>query len=334
MKPFTHYNSASVSHTLTLLQYHEGKANLIAGGTDLLGVLKDEILNDAPEALINIKTIPDMNHIVEDEEGLIIGALCTLRDIERSVIIQQKYGVLAEAAKSVATPEIRNMGTVGGNLCQDTRCWYYRYPHAMGGRIQCRRKGDGTCLAVSGDNRYHSIFGGKKCFAVCPSDMAVALVALDATIDIIGPDGPRSLAIVNFYHSLGTALQPHEWVTRIRVPHSPKSFKHAFIKFRVRESIDFAIASVACTFDIHNGRCKDARIVLGAVAPGPRRAEAAEAAIIEKRFSNELAITAANAAVLGAKPLKKNNYKVELIQTLVRRAIMIALELETASKAV
>ena len=189
MKSFNHVNVKTVGEAVKLLKYYKGKAKLIAGGTDLLGILKDRILPDYPEAIINIKTIHGLDYIKEDGKGLKIGALAKLSDIAKSPMVKGDYKVLAEAAEAVATPQIRNMGTIGGNLCQDVRCWYYRYPHHIGGRILCLRKGSGPCLAVSGDNRYHAILEGKKCFAVCPSDMAIALTALDAKIKIQTPKG-------------------------------------------------------------------------------------------------------------------------------------------------
>jgi xanthine dehydrogenase YagS FAD-binding subunit len=328
MKAFAHYNATSVDHALDLLATHNGNACLNAGGTDLLGVLKDEILADAPEVVINIKSIPGLDTIEENEKELSIGALTKLSRVVDSSAVQDDFPLLAWAAQSVATPEIRNMATVGGNLCQDTRCWYYRYPHSMGGRIQCRRKGKGPCLAIKGDHRYHTIFGGKKCIAVCPSDMAVALAALDASVDITGPSGKRSIPVSDLYHSLGHTLNPDELVIRLRMPQTNAMHKQAFIKFRVRESVDFAIASVACVLDIDQDICRRARIVLGAVAPAPWRAGEAEAELIGKVITPDIASAAAEAATAGAKPMRRNAFKVELVKTLVQRAILEALEHE------
>ncbi|MEJ2729712.1 MAG: FAD binding domain-containing protein [Deltaproteobacteria bacterium] len=170
MKAFKHVNAASVDEAISLMRSYKGRADLIAGGTDLLGVLKDEILPDYPEAVINIKTIPGLDNIEESKKGLKIGALTKLVDVALHPLVKKRYPILSKAAESVATPEIRNMATLGGNLCQDTRCWYYRYPHQMGGRIICYRKEKGPCHAVKGDNRYHAIMGAKACYAVCPSD--------------------------------------------------------------------------------------------------------------------------------------------------------------------
>jgi xanthine dehydrogenase YagS FAD-binding subunit len=321
MKYFEHFNAASVDEAIALLKRFNGTGKLNAGGTDLLGTLKGDILPAYPEAVINIKTIPGLDFIEEDRNGLKIGALTKLVDIVESPVIQKSFQVLADAAKSVASPEIRNMGTIGGNLCQESRCWYFRYPHTMGGRIHCFRKGGKSCPAVKGDNRYHSVFGGKKCFAVCPSDMAVALAAQDAIVTIAGPDGEKTLPLTALYHPLGCVLTGNELITEIQIP---GTFRHAaqkFIKFRVRESVDFAIASVATTMTMTGETCRDVRIILGAVAPAPYRASAAEDALKGKRLTPDTVQAAAEAAVTHARPLSRNAYKVEIIKALVKRAI-------------
>jgi xanthine dehydrogenase YagS FAD-binding subunit len=321
MKNFRHLEADSVAEALSLLRKFRGKANLIAGGTDLLGVLKGDILPDYPEAVINIKTIPDLNHIEENTGRLKIGALTRLVDIVQSPIIKEKYPMLAEAAASVAAPEIRNMGTLGGNLCQDTRCWYYRYPHSLGGRIACYRKGKGPCHAIKGDNRYHAIWGGKKCFAVCPSDLATVLAALDAIIQIVHSQGERTIPVAEFYEPRGPILQPDEMITAIHVPEPQRDAMQTFLKFRVREPIDFAVVSVAAIISVVDGLCQDARIILGAVAPAPYRAKAAEEMIIGKPLERGSAETASEVAVADAKPLSRNGYKIEIAKTLIRRAI-------------
>ena len=229
---------------------------------------------------------------------------------------------MAETALSVATPQIRYMGTIGGNLAQETRCWYYRYPHAIGGRIICRRKGKGPCLAVTGDNRYHAIFGGKRCFAVCPSDTAVALAALDGQIHIVGPEGERQINVTDFYHPLGNSLAPDEIITEIRIPRPPADNRQVFIKYRVRESIDFAIVSVGLVMVLKEGSCSFVRIVLGAVAPGPYRALKAEAYLGGKPLNGETIEAAAELAVAGAVPLSRNAYKIEIAKTLIKRALL------------
>jgi xanthine dehydrogenase YagS FAD-binding subunit len=322
MKSFKHCNATSVDEALSLLREYQGRAKLIAGGTDLLGSLKDDILPDYPEALINIKTIPGIDNVHDYEEGLRIGPSVKLDEMARSPVIKKKYPLLSQAAETVATPEIRNMATLGGNLCQDTRCWYYRYPHEMGGRILCYRKGSGPCHAVKGDNRYHAIMGGKACFAVCPSDMAIALTALDASLRIAGPEGERDVPINDCYTVLGFVLHPDEILIEIQVPQLPKPAKQNFIKFTLRKPVDFAIASVASVVMVEDGVCKDVRLALGAVAPTPVRATDAEEALKGKAIDAKAAERAALAAVAGAKPMSMNAYKLEITKALVKKALL------------
>jgi xanthine dehydrogenase YagS FAD-binding subunit len=322
MKSFAHHNARSIKEAIALLVQYKGKAKLNAGGTDLLGILKGESLHNSPEAIINIKTITGHDYIKEDETGLKIGALTTLSQVANSPAIKAQYKILAQAAKSVATPQIRNMCTIGGNLAQDVRCWYYRYPEQIGGRIFCYRKGRGPCYAIKGDNRYHAIIGGKKCYAVCPSDLAIVLTALDSRIKIVQPDGERIIPITGFYDTLGHVLKPDEMVTEIQVPQPPGNAPQTFLKFSLREPVDFAIVSVASLLTMEDGVCRDARIVLGAVAPTPYRARAAEDALKGKPLDKSAAEEAAEAAVIDAKPLSRNAYKVEIAKTLVQRAVL------------
>jgi len=321
MRSFAHINAHTIEEVHPLLEKYKGKAVLNAGGTDLLGVLKDEILPDYPEVVINIKTISGLDSITENDRGFTIGSLAKLSDIANSPLIKERYPVLAEAAHSVATPQIRNAATIGGNLCQDVRCWYYRYPRHIGGPIQCLRKGSGPCLAVRGDNRYHAIMEGKKCFAVCPSDTAVALAALDATIHVVGPEGIRNIAIDDFFNPLSNALKPNEIVKEISVPALSSSTNQKYIKFTLRKPVDFAIVSVASVVAMENGVCTDARIALGAVAPGPVRAHTAEDMLKGKAISETSVAAAAELALSGAKPLSMNSYKIEITKSLIKRAL-------------
>ncbi len=323
MKPFEHYSPASLEEALSLLKNFGGKGCLMAGGTDLLGVLKDRILPDYPDALINLKTIPAMDSIKENVGGLSIGALAKLADIASSPAIKAKYPALSQAAESVASPEIRTMATLGGNLCQDVRCWYYRYPHPMGGRMLCLRKWAGPCHAIKGDNRYHAILGAKACFAVCPSDTAIALSALHAEIEMVGETGARSLPVEEFFTPLGNALGTGEVVREIRIPAPPPGCRQAFLKFTERKPIDFAVASVASVITMRDGKCVGARVFLGGVAPMPWRAEGTEQCIMGKVIEPATAEDAAQASVAGAKPLSGNAYKMEITKTLVKRALLL-----------
>jgi xanthine dehydrogenase YagS FAD-binding subunit len=321
MRPFKHLNAKTLEACVTLLQTHHGLAKVIAGGTDLLGVLKSRILPEPPELLINIKEIPNLDTIKEENRTLKIGALARISEIAGSSLIRKNYSVLSEAAKSVATPVIRDMATVGGNLCQEVRCWFYRYPHEIGGRILCHRKGGSQCPAIEGDNRYHAIMGAKKCFAVVPSDIAVALTALDGEINIIGPKGERTLSAAGFYTPMGNALDPDEVVTGIVAPGLPEKTSQSFIKFSLRKPVDFAVVSAACVIKIEGNVCTHVRICLGAVAPFPVRAKASEKILLAKPLNEETIRAAADASVAEAKPLSMNTYKVELIKTITQRAL-------------
>jgi xanthine dehydrogenase YagS FAD-binding subunit len=322
MRSFKHINARTVHEACALLKKYKGKAMLNAGGTELLSTLKGEHLSNYPEAVINIKTIPGLDYIRQDSKGLKIGALATLSNIAGASVVKEKYKALAEGGYAVATPQIRNMATLAGNLCQEVRCWYYRYPHAIGGPLLCLRKGSGPCLAVSGDNRYHAILGGKGCFAVCPSDTAVALTALNAVMNIAGVRKNRIVPVKDFFTTLGNVLHPGEIVTEIQIPEPQDRARQKYLKFTLRTPIDFPIVSVASVITIERGVCVDARIALGAVAPGPVRAKAAEELIIGRPVDEHRAAEAAEQAVAGAQPLSMNAYKVEIAKTLVKRAIL------------
>jgi xanthine dehydrogenase YagS FAD-binding subunit len=322
MRTFSHIRARTVEEVCSLLRKYKGKAVLNAGGTDLLSTLKGEHLFRYPEAVIDIKGIPGIDSISGDRDRVEIGALARLSAVVRSPLLREEYSVLAEAARSVATPQVRNAATLGGNLCQDVRCWYYRYPRHIGGPIRCLRKGEGPCLAVTGDNRYHAILGGKKCFAVCPSDTAVALAALDATVKVQSPKGKRDVAVTEFFHPLGNALKGDEMLTAVEFPGLRGPARQNFLKFTLRKPVDFAIVSVAAVIFENQGICTDARIALGAVAPGPVRAKGAEEILKGRPLTQDTAEQAAEAALVGARPLSGNAYKVEIAKTLVKRAIL------------
>jgi|WetSurMetagenome_2_1015567.scaffolds.fasta_scaffold03478_9 xanthine dehydrogenase YagS FAD-binding subunit len=338
MKAFKHYNAKTVKEAVKILQNNTGRAKVISGGTDLLGVLKDKILFEYPDIIINIKTIPGLDYIKEDIRGLKIGTLARLDDIAKSPVIRARYNILAEAAASVATPQVRRMGTIGGNLCQDVRCWYYRYPHQIGGRMPCYLKGGELCYALTGDHRYHSIFGGirvgtglntgkvnrnmsQSCISVNPSDIGVVLMALDAKIKIAGTDGTRIIPIGEFFGTFKNSLKADEIITGIQIPKLQDGANQVFIKHRVRESIDFALISVASVLTLKDGICRNAGIALGAVAPVPFRAVGAEQALKGKPLNSETINAAMQASVEGAVPLRQNKYKVEILKTLVKRAL-------------
>jgi xanthine dehydrogenase YagS FAD-binding subunit len=313
-KKFAHVNAKTLEEVASVLQ--KGNAAMIAGGTDLLGSLRFEILPNHPEVVINLKSIPGLDYIREDGGVLKIGALTRLEDIAKSPVVQAKYHALAEAAHRTASPHIREMGTIGGNICQLNRCWYFRNPD---NRFNCIRKGGKTCFAMSGENRYHSIFGAvKMCVAVNPSDIAPALVALDAKIKT----NRRTLAGEQFWDMAvpgSTVLAAGEIVTEIQVPAPAAGVKSAFIKFAIRKSIDFPI--VNCAAAIGGG---NARICLNAVYNKPYRASKAEEAIKGKALNEANAEAAGDAAISGARSLPgdRNKWKIQIAKVMVKRAIL------------
>lgn len=312
-----HFDARSVEEAVSLLSQNPG-ARIIAGGVDLVALMKSQVIS--PAALVNIKTVPGLAYIREDAQGLKIGPLTTIAQIARSETVRERYPLVAQAASVVGAAQVRNMGTLAGNLCQQVRCWYYRRSPVTGTSFFCRRKGGERCYAVAGENEHHAIFGD-VCDAVCPSDLAPALVALQAVVRTAGPDGEREVPLEHFYTPMGNVLQPDEMITGIEVPAPSSNTRERFLKFRLRKAIDFAIASVAAAVTTESGVVTDARIVLGGVAPGPYRAVSAEEIITGQALSGSLAETAARAALSGASPLSKNAHKVPIAEALVKRAL-------------
>lgn len=321
MEKFAYVNAENVEQASSLLSGEWGETMVIAGGTDLLGELKEYI--ETPAKVVNLKSIPGLDEIKADETGLTIGALATVGDIAAHPTIQEHYTVLAEAAASVASPQIRNVGTLGGNLCQRPRCWYYRNPE-----IICLKKGGDMCYAVEGLSKYHAIFGGGPVYIVHPSDTAPALIALGATVKIVGPDGEKTMPLEEFFilpdinPQRENVLEPNEVVAEVYVPKPPANTKSFYIKARERGSFDFALSSVAAAFQMNGSTCRAASIVLGGVAPIPWRSKEAEAALNGKRITEAVAKRAGSEAVKNAEPLNDNGYKVALTQNLVSRAVM------------
>jgi xanthine dehydrogenase YagS FAD-binding subunit len=321
VKEFKHFNAYSIDEAVSLLGRYADRACVIAGGTDLLGKMKDKILPTYPEALVNIKTIPGLSYIKESDGMLRIGALTLLSDIAHSDIVRSRYPALAQAACRTASPHIRNMGTIAGNICQDIRCWYYRNQN---NRFSCLRKKGGRCYAIKGDNRYHSIFGGSVsggCFAVHPSDTAPALIVLDAKIKT----SKRTIDAESFFEVKPirtTVLEPDEIVTEIQVPAPAGTTKSAFLKFALRQSIDFPIVNCAAMISVKDGKVAGARICLNAVHVVPYRAVRAEGVIAGKKIDEALAEEAGKAAVAAAKPLEHNKYMVAVAKALVKRSIL------------
>lgn len=321
MRRFDYKSAESLEEAASWLARYDGRAVILAGGTDLLGKLKDECMPRYPDALINIKRISGLDLIDDQKDRLRIGALTRLHDIATHARIKEKYPALSLAARKTASPNIRQMGTIGGNICQDIRCWYYRNPR---NRFPCLRKGGGRCYAIDGDNRYHSIFGGSVeggCYAVHPSDMAPALIALDASIKT----SKRTVKAADFFAvgvSRTTVLEPEEIVTEIAVSTGGSGVKSTFSKFAMRSSIDFPIVNCAVMIQCSGETVKAARICLNAVFVTPYRATEAEAALLGKALDEKAAALAGEAVVSKASPLAYNRYMVQIAKTLVSKCVL------------
>jgi xanthine dehydrogenase YagS FAD-binding subunit len=312
LKRFAHVNARTVDEAAEVLL--NGNSAAMAGGTDLLGAMRFEVLPRYPEVVVNLRTIPGLDYIREEAGMLKIGALTRLDDIARNNIVQTKCTALAQAAHRTATPHIREMGTIAGNICQLTRCWYFRTPD---NRFNCLRKGGNQCFGMMGENRYHSIFGAvKSCVAVNPSDTAPALVALNAKIKT----NKRIIEVEKFWDRGApgsTVLAADEIVTEIQVASPAAGVKSAFIKFAIRKSIDFPIVNCAAALG-----AGDARICLNAVHAIPYRAGKAEEAIRGKAIDEANADAAGAAAVSGATALKYNQWKIPIAKAMVKRSIL------------
>lgn len=295
-------------------------ARVLAGGTDLLGWLREEILPCAE--VVSLHDLDDLRRIRRQRDGLALGALATIAEIAADQQIRRLYPVLAQAAAAVATPQIRNQGTLGGNLCQKSRCWYWR------GDFPCLRKGGEVCYAMRGQNQYHCILGGDLCVHVHPSDTAPALVALDATVAIAGTRGRRTMPLERFFvppaedPTRETVLAPGEILTEVTIPAPPPGALGRFRKVRARGAWDFALASVALQLRLEAGRVAQARVVLGGVAPVPWRARQAEAVLRGQPLTPETAARAAAAAVAGAHGLEHNGAKVDIARGLVAAELL------------
>ena len=326
MKAFEWTNPANINEAVKMLGGSAGDIDdaprPIAGGQDLLTTMKD--YTSRPVRLVNLKNISGLNSITLNSRGLTIGALVTLTELEEHDGVRKSFPGLAEAAHSIATPQIRNLGTVGGNLCQRPRCWYFRLEEVI-----CLKKGGSECYAAKGENKYNAIIGGGPSYIVHPSDLAPMLVALGATVNVTGAAGKRVIPLDKFFTmpSEGNirrenVLKNDDIITQINVPASALAAHSTYLKFKERESLDFALASAAVALRLApNQTVRESRIVLGGVAPVPWRVPAAERFLAGKKLTPDVLAETAKIALAEAKPLEKNAYKVPLAQTLVRRAL-------------
>ena len=318
LRTFAYVRPGSVSEALKQLE--ERGARIHAGGTDLLGCLRDGVFE--AKKVVSLARVDELRGIAVGPDGeLRLGALTTIGEIAAHPLITEKFTALAQAASLVASPQLRNQGTIGGNLCQRPRCWYFRSDY------HCTRKGGDLCYAIGGENQYHAIFGGGACWIVHPSDTAPALVALDAKVRIIGPKGARVIPLEKFFvlpdedATRETALEAGDMVLGVLVPPGAPGQQSSYRKVRARGSWDFAMGGLAMARSMKAGKVADARVVLSGVAPAPWRLHAVEKLLIGQRIDAKLIAKAADAAVVGAKPLEHNEYKLALVRGLIEEAL-------------
>lgn len=290
------------------------------GGSDLLALVKERVVS--PDVIVSLKRIQGFDRVAPEGNGLAIGGLITLDALSRDAAVRRQYAVLAEAAESVATPQIRNVGTLAGNLCQRPWCWYYR------NGFPCFKAGGNQCFSISGENQFHAIFGGGPSYIVHPSDTAPALVALDAAFRIAGPSGDRTVPAADFFvlpkqnASAENVLADDEVLTSVQIPAARAGMRSVYAKVLDREAWTHAVISTAIVLQMDGPICRDARIVLGGVAPIPWRLPEVERALTGQRITEETAAKAGEIAIAGARPLAKNAYKLPLTTNLVRRTLL------------
>ena len=292
---------------------------LMAGGTDLLDEIKQGLKN--PAVVVDLSGLASLCGIQKSQEGLTIGALTTISDLADYPSLENDIPGLKSAALSLATPQLRNVGTVGGNLCQKPRCWYYR-----DGGVVCRKKGGSRCFAFNGRSKYHAIFGGSGCFIVHPSDLAPMLVALDAKATLMGTGGEKTVSLEDFFQTpqldvrKENILNSDQFLTGVKIPRSRFGTASTYVKFKERSTWDFAVVSAAVCGKKSGEAFQDLRIVMGGVAPVPWRLKKAEKFLEGKAISEDAINTAADEELKDARPLKDNAYKKDLLPAVLREA--------------
>ena len=296
-----------------------------AGGIDLLDLMKEDIIS--PPRLVNIRNVDSLRGITISTDGLHLGPLSTLSEIASHPEIQRSYSALADAAGHAATPQIRNMATLGGNIMQRPRCWYFRSSD-----FDCKKKGGGSdeCHAHNGENQYHAIMNNSTCAMVHPSSTAVSLLGMDAQVELTSKRGKRMVAMGEFYVPPEksvvneTVVQPGELITSILVPAPEPGTRSAYQKYGEKESFDWPIADAGVVLVMDGARCRKASVVLGVAAPTPIRSKEAEAVLIGKTIDEATARAAGKAAMLHATPLSQNGYKTQLFETAIYRTVLLA----------
>jgi xanthine dehydrogenase YagS FAD-binding subunit len=325
MKNFAYYRPSSAEEAVGLLDKNWGTTELLAGGTDLLDLQKEYVAQ--PDKVISLRDVAKRGITVMEKLPpiFIIGAGTTLAEIAAASELKRFCPSLTTAAGDIGGPQIRNMGTLGGNLCQRNRCWYFRDEH-----VRCLLKGGDKCFAIDGENRYHAVFTqGHKCVIVNPSTLAPALIALGATAEVLGPKGKRTIKLADFFHAPSSAterehvLAPNEMVLSVTID-APREPHNASYEVRHKQSYDWPLVQAAVAFKYADKKATDVRIVLGHVAPMPHIAATAAKALEGKEVTEATAATAGEAAAVGAKPLAQNAYKIKLVAVAVKRALLTA----------
>jgi xanthine dehydrogenase YagS FAD-binding subunit len=322
MKNFTYYRPASAEQAVGLLDARWGTSELLAGGTDLLDLQKEYVAK--PDKVVSLSAVKGLSAIEEAPGALTLGAGVKLAELAGHAVVMKEFPALSRAAGDIGGPQIRNMGTLGGNLCQRNRCWYFRDEH-----VNCLLKGGDKCFALDGENRYHAVFTkGHPCVIVNPSTLAPGLIALGASAAVLGPNGKRTITLDKFFNAPNTAadrehvLAANEIVLSVTVPREGR--KNASYEVRHKQSYDWPLVQAAVSFKLDGNKATDVRIVLGHVAPTPLVAEAAAKAIEGQEVTEVSAQNAGVAAIDGAKPLSQNSYKLRLIAVAVKRALLEA----------
>jgi xanthine dehydrogenase YagS FAD-binding subunit len=320
LKAFSYVNAANEKEAVAALSgATRGRLLPMAGGMDLLGMMKDFIVS--PEKIVSIRGLDQS--ITSADGGLRIGAAVKIADLIGHAQVRRLYPALVTAAEGVGTPQIRNLGTVGGNIMQRPRCWYFRNEE-----FHCLKKGGSRCFAVEGENQYHAIFGDGPCHIIHPSSLAVPVIAYGARFRVAGSRGSREIDSGEFFQMPNqnlygeTVLQPDEIITHVWLP-APGQRSAAY-EVRFKQSHDWPLAAAAVNFVMSGSTVKSARIVMGAVAPVPWRVQAAERVLAGKAITEAVAVEAANAALAGARPMSGNAYKIQIAKTAVKRAILAA----------
>jgi xanthine dehydrogenase YagS FAD-binding subunit len=323
MKNFTYYQPTTAQQAVGLLEAKYGTSEILAGGTDLHDLQKEYVAQ--PEKVVSVTGLKGKFTEISKTGGTItIGAGVKLSAIAEDAELKKLIPAITDAADIIGGPQIRNMGTLGGNLCQRNRCWYFRDEH-----VDCTLKGGAKCFALDGENQYHAIFtAGHKCVIVHPSTLAPGLIALGATAEVLGPKGTRTLELAKFFHAPSAAgerehvLAANELVVSVSIP--SKGLKSASYEVRHKQAYDWPLVQAAVAFNLTGGKASSVKIVLGHVAPTPHVAEAAAKALEGKDVTEATATAAGKAATEGAKPLAQNGYKVKLVEVAVKRAILTA----------